>query len=150
MKKTDFPENTQSAVYIDKLIISKDKRLLSERMSSRMVRSASVMDKGDYVGWQMFVPTKGLVKMSAFGSAGVGTDDLTWMIEKTGRANKSKSPRMAFDNLTDLYEIYLPVTEKKTCQVVDLYPEKPKGKEFHTVELVIVKETAQIDRKSVV
>jgi outer membrane lipoprotein-sorting protein len=36
------------------------------------------------------------------------------------------------------------VTEKKTCQIVDLYPENPRGKEFHTVELVIVKETAQI------
>ena len=36
------------------------------------------------------------------------------------------------------------VSEKKMCQIIDLYPEKPKGKEFHTVELVIVKETAQI------
>ena len=115
MKKYDFPENTQSAVYIDKLIISKDKRLLSERMSSRMVRSASVMDKGDHVGWQMFVPTKGLVKMSVFGSAGVGTDDLTWIVEKTGRTSKSNVPRMAFDNLTELYEIYLPIAERKTC-----------------------------------
>ena len=36
------------------------------------------------------------------------------------------------------------VNQKMNCQIIDLYPEKPKGKEFHTVELVIVKETAQI------
>ncbi|MBO7461244.1 MAG: outer membrane lipoprotein carrier protein LolA [Bacteroidales bacterium] len=36
------------------------------------------------------------------------------------------------------------VNQKMDCQIIDLYPEKPKGKEFHTVELVIMKETAQI------
>ncbi len=36
------------------------------------------------------------------------------------------------------------VTEKKTCHIVDLYPESPKGKEFHTVELAIEKATTQI------
>jgi outer membrane lipoprotein-sorting protein len=36
------------------------------------------------------------------------------------------------------------VSEKKTCQIIDLYPEKPKGKEFHTVELAIEKSTSQI------
>jgi outer membrane lipoprotein-sorting protein len=36
------------------------------------------------------------------------------------------------------------INQKKGCQIIDLYPEKPKGKEFHTVELVIVEETAQI------
>ena len=112
MKLYDFPENTHSAVNIDKLIISGDKRLLSERMSSRMVRCASVMDKYDYTGWQMFVPTKGLVKMSVFGSEGVSTDDLIWMTEKTGTAKKTKASHMACDSMTELYEIYLPIAEK--------------------------------------
>lgn len=35
-------------------------------------------------------------------------------------------------------------TEKKNCQIIDLYPEKPKGKEFHTVELAIDKSNSQI------
>ncbi len=114
MKLYDFPENTHSAVNIDKLIISGDKRLLSERMSSRMVRCASVMDKDDYTGWQMFVPTKGLVKMSVFGSEGVSTDDLSWMTEKTGTAKKAKASHTASDSMTELYEIFLPIAEKKT------------------------------------
>ena len=113
MKKYEFPENTQSAANIDSLIISSDKRLLSERMSSRMVRCASVMEKNDFIGWQMSVPTKGLVKMSVFGSQGVRTDDLIWMTEKTGKVKKSKASHSACDNLTDLYEIYLPIAGKK-------------------------------------
>ncbi len=36
------------------------------------------------------------------------------------------------------------VSETKACSIVDLYPESPKGKGFHTVELVIEKATSQI------
>lgn len=32
-------------------------------------------------------------------------------------------------------------TVKKTCYVIDLYPESPKGKEFHTIELLVDKTT---------
>lgn len=35
-------------------------------------------------------------------------------------------------------------TVKKNCYIVDLYPESPKGKEFHTVELIIDKAENQI------
>ena len=33
---------------------------------------------------------------------------------------------------------------KKKCNVIDLYPENPKGKEFHTVQLLIDKSNDQI------
>jgi len=36
------------------------------------------------------------------------------------------------------------VTEKKSCQIIHLYPESPKSKEFHTIELVVEKATTQI------
>ncbi|MBQ3690711.1 MAG: outer membrane lipoprotein carrier protein LolA [Bacteroidales bacterium] len=35
-------------------------------------------------------------------------------------------------------------TVKKNCYVIDLYPESPKGKEFHTIELIVDKATTQI------
>lgn len=30
---------------------------------------------------------------------------------------------------------------KKACQIIDLYPEQPKGKDFHTIQLVVDKAT---------
>ena len=59
MNDSLFPANTAVAVKIDKLVRITDKRLMSERMSSRMVRCASVMEPGLFIGWQMFVPVKG-------------------------------------------------------------------------------------------
>ena len=42
-------------------------------------------------------------------------------------------------------EIQDPKTSaKKKCHVIDLYPENPKGKEFHTVQLLIDKSNDQI------
>ncbi len=35
-------------------------------------------------------------------------------------------------------------TAKKNCYVIDLYPENPKGKEFHTVQLLVEKSSTQI------
>lgn len=35
-------------------------------------------------------------------------------------------------------------TAKKKCWVIDLYPENPKGKEFHTVQLLVDKANTQI------
>lgn len=127
MQKYDFPANTQSVVYIDKLIRSGDKRLLSERMSSRMVRCASLMEKGDFLGWQMHVPTKGLVKMSLFASSAGLNDDLVWMAEKTARTKKASASHMADRRLTELYEIYLPVAKKRAVSTSIGFHSRPSS-----------------------
>lgn len=54
----------------------------------------------------------------------------------TLKGEESKTVKIKANNQT--------TTSKKTCYIVDLYPESPKGKEFHTIELVIDKATSQI------
>lgn len=62
-----FPKDIKNAVKLDKLYKTneKEKLLLSERISSRMAKSASVLAESEYVGWQLVVPKKGLVNMAA-------------------------------------------------------------------------------------
>lgn len=109
-----FPVSTVTAVRLKQLfrVNENDKRLLSERMSSRMVRCASVLQSEDYLGWQAIIPVKGLVNMAVFGSADLGAGDLEWIAEKTARTVKCGLNGRTNQSLSDLYELYLPVAEK--------------------------------------
>lgn len=68
-----FPDGTETAVKLNKLYRTdkKERRFLSEFMSTRMVKCASVLDGNEYVGWQLIVPQKGLARMFAFGTGAV-------------------------------------------------------------------------------
>ena len=109
-----FPVRTVTAVRLNQVfrVNEKDKRLLSERMSSRMVRCASVLQSEDYLGWQATIPVKGLVNIAVFGSADLGAGDLEWIAEKTARTAKCGLNGRTDQSLSDLYELYLPVAEK--------------------------------------
>lgn len=127
-----FPADTAAAVKIDKLVRLTDKRPMSERMSSRMVRCASVMGPGAFIGWQMLVPAKGLVGLYLFGTEPLCRDDLEWILEKTGKTSgraarigysgsrsysgstghSARAARTEVDPaLKELYEICLPIAE---------------------------------------
>lgn len=108
-----FPNRTETVIKLDKLFMAdeKVKRLVSERLSSRMVKCASVLKKGEFLGWQIAVPRKGLVNMAVFGTADVGRSDLEWISEKTGKTTKHSLCGPVGKNLTELYELYLPVAE---------------------------------------
>ena len=103
-----FPNRTETVIKLDKLFMAdeKVKRLVSERLSSRMVKCASVLKKGEFLGWQIAVPRKGLVNMAVFGTADVGRSDLEWISEKTGKTTKHSLCGPDGKNLTELYELY--------------------------------------------
>lgn len=115
MKNTFFyPENTSAVIKLDRLIKLTDRRYLRERLSSRMVKCASVLEPGEFLGWQMTVPRKGRVGISVFGSPSICKNDLEWIAEKTGceAAKWEKSTIKATDVISDkLYEIFLPIVE---------------------------------------
>ena len=111
MNMAFFPKNTVAAVKVEKLFKVTDKRLLSERMSSRMVKCASVLDMGAHIGWQMDVPVRGLARISVFGSDPLRKGDLDWMLEKTGKTAKRFKSGKTDSRLKELYEVYLPVAE---------------------------------------
>ena len=111
MNMAFFPKNTVAAVKVEKLFKVTDKRLLSERMSSRMVKCTSVLDMGAHIGWQMDVPVRGLARISVFGSDPLRKGDLDWMLEKTGKTAKRFKSGKTDSSLKELYEVYLPVAE---------------------------------------
>lgn len=110
---TIFPERITTAVKMDKIfkINEGDKRRFPERMSSRMVKCASVLQFEEYLGWQLEVPVKGLVNMSVFGTADVCKSDLEWIVEKTAKVSKCNNSGCFDKSLTDLYELYLPIAD---------------------------------------
>lgn len=110
MKSNYYPNNTAVAVRLESLIKSEGKKLLSERMSSRMVKCASVMNEESFVGWQIEIPTKGLAILSLFGSEEFTEKELRWCAEKTGKTVKGVL-KTSVSSLTQLYEVYLPITE---------------------------------------
>ena len=108
-----FPNGITAAVKLDKLykVKDSDKRLLSERLSSRMVKSASVLSEGEYIGWQMAIPVKGIVRMSIFGTGDVSRSDLEWIAEKTGKTSSCSTAISREKGLDELFELYLPIAE---------------------------------------
>lgn len=101
------------AVRMESVIKHSDKWLVPDRMSTRIVRCASALSRNSFIGWQMSVPTKGLVDMTVFGSDEVSKDDLKWIVEKTGKISQSSKSKVKGD-MSELYELYLPVMENKT------------------------------------
>lgn len=113
-----LPVNTTVAVRLEKLMKSGGKRLFSERMSSRLVKCASVLPEGGHLGWQMILPKKGAVQMALFGSSSLCESDLGWIAEKTAKtARTPKQPKLP-DGADLLYEIRLPIAEGGSAATV--------------------------------
>ena len=110
---TAYPAHSTTAIRMEKLIKITGKRSLPDRMSSRIVKCASVLDQDGFIGWQMLVPKKGLLDISLFGSGAIGKSDLEWIAEKTGKPSGRKLRKTVDESLTCLYELFLPVTEGK-------------------------------------
>lgn len=117
MKHT-LPNNTTVVIRLDKLIKSDDKRILSERMSSRMVKCASVLPEDEHIGWEMIVPQKGIVKMFFFGSKSLCKSDLEWITQKTAKTTSALGKEVNTDDLGKLYEFILPVAEENAGSTV--------------------------------
>lgn len=62
----------------------------SDLPSSRMVKLASRLPMGEYIGWQMLVPQNGLIRYQTFASDSVVKTDLSWIYEELARAKESK------------------------------------------------------------
>jgi hypothetical protein len=69
------------------------------------------MDPGGFIGWQMDVPTKGLVRLSLFGTEPLCRSDLEWVLEKTGKPAKGSPSKHRSDAPDQLYELFLPIAE---------------------------------------
>lgn len=109
-----YPENTAIAIKVEKLIRIDENRLSSEKMSSRMVKCASLLEPGTYLGWQMLIPVKGLVDFSLFGTSEFCRTDLEWLVERTAKISKKNCAVMLDPSLQELYEIYLPIAEEES------------------------------------
>lgn len=108
-----YPDNSATAIKLDKLIKITDKRFFHERLSSRMVKCASVLAPDEFLGWQMTVPRKGRITISVFGSKSLCKSDLEWIVEKTGKTAKaSKQTEKSPDPfMSELYELFLPIAD---------------------------------------
>ena len=109
-----FPKEVTTAVKLDKLFKASEKKtFLSERMSSRMVKCASALSEGGYIGWQLTVPKKGLVGMTTFGTHEVCRSDLEWITEKAAKTkNCSLLHGTINESFSELYELYIPASER--------------------------------------
>ena len=88
MKK--YPENTKTVIRWDEIIRREKTLALSERMSSRMIKTAALLPEGEFVGWQMETPKKGLARIESFGSAAVRNADLEWITEESAKTTAIK------------------------------------------------------------
>ncbi|MBR1758698.1 MAG: ATP-binding protein [Lachnospiraceae bacterium] len=115
MNTHSYPNHTKTIVPI-KHIFRQHKPMISELASTRMVGLAAHLPEGEFLGWQMQVPTVGLAEISLFGSASVQDTDLTWAFEKL--ASFEEENASSEDILPDhklLYEICIgsPVPKKR-------------------------------------
>ncbi len=107
-ENTLFPAGTAAAVNFKELFITEGKIPLSDKLSSRLVRCASLLKPDGFAGWQMYIPAKGIVNLSVFGSDEFTEDDLTWIAEKLGKPRKKPSTFKSCAAFNKLYELYLP------------------------------------------
>lgn len=114
MDQNFYPHDVSVSIRLESLIKITDKRSLSEKMSYRMIKCASIVDNYSFIGWQMAIPRKGTATVTLYGTADFSSQDLKWIAEKTGKAAKSavvpfKGVRS--NVLNELYEVYLPIAD---------------------------------------
>ena len=109
-----YPERAAENVRVESVILQEKNLMLQERLSSRMVKCASVMGTADVIGWQMYVPVQGEAVLSVFGSEGYCASDLAWIAEKeakiTGKKGRDRD-RGRLDGLKELWEICIPAAK---------------------------------------
>lgn len=108
-----FPTGTTISLRLKNLRRSEEERAAAARLSTRLVKSAAVLPDGAFLGWQMEVPPKGLVRLTVFGSQDVRRRDLEWIAEDTGElAAAPKQPLRLRREASELYELSLPAAEQ--------------------------------------
>lgn len=105
----NFPADTSVFVRMNKIIKRDPKNTSSIRLSHHMVKCASVLPIGEYIGWQMMIPKKGTIKMALFGTGSMQKKDLEWMLEGTAKCSGSNRHISFINNNKNLYEFYLPI-----------------------------------------
>ena len=122
MQTKNYPVDVKVSLEWGDLFRKKENPALSERASSRMVRIAAHLPEGEFVGFQMDIPQKGLSRFSNFGTAAVQASDLKWISEEAAKAKKEKTGSKKEDTSLNekknwnLYEIRIPIEQigKKT------------------------------------
>ena len=107
-----YPAKTSSVVRFAKIIRHRESKVhFDDRMSSRMVRCASVLQENDFIGWMMDIPSAGSVQMSIFGSSSICSGDLKWIAENTATF-QDEEPSQAMQDMPFLYELVLSGNEE--------------------------------------
>ena len=106
-----YPIGTNASLKLEFLYKSK-KENVNKYMCARIVKTATLLSREEFLGWQMFIPKKGMTEISVFGSESVQKGDLEWISENTGKKSVKCSTKVIGVDLTELYELYLPVLEK--------------------------------------
>ncbi len=109
MNNSIYPVNTAAAVRLEALKKLEGKRHLSDRLSTRLVKIAAALNAGGHIGWQMYLPAKGLARLELFGSSEITKADLEWAAEETGRLSAPKGAQPI--GLGLLCELFLPAAE---------------------------------------
>ena len=113
-----YPIGTNEIVRIDSLIGHKETIATHKRMSTRIVKCASVIDVTEFIGWKMSVPKKGLANISVFGSESICKNDLEWIIENTATVKKKYTGYNINLDCEKLYELVLPVAIKNDTATI--------------------------------
>ena len=137
-----FPKGTVEAVRWTTIIRQEQQLPLSERISSRMVKIAANLPKGEWIGWQMAIPTDSSVRFSSFGSKSVKQSDLEWVVEEAAdtewiaKENTLAQPDDIYASW-NLYEIELPIAEAKEIAQMGFAadPHGGEGNVFHDFHL---------------
>ena len=118
-----YPERTEVAVHWPEMIRREEALVMSERLSTRLIKLAAFLPPEEFIGWQMDVPTAGLSQFDSFGSAAVRASDLEWVAEEvaqtslvesvSGRDSEAIPPAV-----WDLYEIHLPAEKLRAANSI--------------------------------
>ena len=77
MKK--YPNKTTKVIAFDSLIRQDKETMVSEYLSTRMVKAANMSVENEFIGWQLIVPKRGPVDVSMFSSKEFDIEDMKWI-----------------------------------------------------------------------
>ncbi len=109
--KNYYPNGTSTAINLEYLFKG-NKTDVEKRMSVRIVKTATFLEDNEHIGWQMYIPPKGMAEISLFGSESVQKRDLEWISENMGQKSSKNSHIDVKADLTELYELHLPILGK--------------------------------------
>ena len=88
-----YPNGTTVTVKLEEYLYKTKKMDVNNHMCVRMIKTATLLEADGHIGWQMYIPKKGMAELALFGCNSIQKKDLEWISESIGKKSAKETSK---------------------------------------------------------